>query len=74
MGCWGCSQRLHLAGCLRRDLRGGRRENGQSDIKRLVPDGKHKDRKTAHLRGVNGLHKYGLVGNEGGLKDGFQIL
>ncbi len=37
-----------LGGCLRRDLRGGRRENGQSDIKRLVPDGKHKDRKTAH--------------------------
>ena len=25
------------------------------------------------LRGVNGLHKYGLVGNEDGLKDGFQI-
>ena len=47
-GCWGCSRRLHLAGCLRRDLRGGRRENGQSDIKRLVHDGKHKDRKTAH--------------------------
>ena len=39
---------LLTAGCLRRDLRGGRRENGQSDIKRLVPDGKHKDRKTAH--------------------------
>lgn len=39
---------LLAAGLARRDLRGGRRENGQSDIKRLVPDGKHKDRKMAH--------------------------
>ena len=38
-----CAWRAACGGLARRG-----KENGQSDIKRLVPDGKHKDRKTAH--------------------------